>query len=147
MDFLDGITFHRFELEGWDLVQCLLIAFCFGSKICKEIRPPQPPENTPKPPKHFEYELYDYIFFLLSRTGFAKSLRETPVKRRRENEFGKKLFIHTHTHTHSHTHTCTHIHTHSLEKDFFFKFGFQISFFKFCFSNFFFQNYFLSLTE
>ena len=32
MDFLDGITFQRFDLEGWDLVQCLLISLCFGSE-------------------------------------------------------------------------------------------------------------------
>merc|ERR1712208_49002 len=29
MDFHDGISCQRFELEGWDLVQCLLISFCF----------------------------------------------------------------------------------------------------------------------
>ena len=51
MDFLDGITFQRFEVEGWDLVQCLLISFCFGSEILKKIRPPQPPKKTKKPPK------------------------------------------------------------------------------------------------
>ena len=51
MDFHDGITCQRFELEGWDLVQCLLISFCFGSEILKKIRPPQPPKKTKKPPK------------------------------------------------------------------------------------------------
>merc|ERR1712212_414922 len=48
MDFHDGISCQRFELEGWDLVQCLLISFCFGSEILKKIRPPQPPKKTPK---------------------------------------------------------------------------------------------------
>ena len=38
MDFLDGITLQRFELEGWDLVQCLLISFCFGFEILKTNR-------------------------------------------------------------------------------------------------------------
>ena len=51
MDFHDGISCQRFELEGWDLVQCLLISFCFGSEILKKIRPPQPPKKTKKPPK------------------------------------------------------------------------------------------------
>merc|ERR1712212_953840 len=48
MDFLDGITFQRFEVEGWDLVQCLLISFCLGSKILKRIGPPQPPKKKQK---------------------------------------------------------------------------------------------------
>ena len=96
----DYITFVNLELEIWNLVQYLLISFCLGSEILVQFGQPQPPKNTPKPPKHFEYELYDYIFFLLSRTGFAKSLREAPVKRRRENKFGKQLIIHTHTYTH-----------------------------------------------
>merc|ERR1712168_1728165 len=51
MDFLDGITFQRFELKGWGLVQCLLISFCFGSEILKKIGLPQLPKNAPKPPK------------------------------------------------------------------------------------------------
>ena len=46
MDFLDGITFHCFEVEGWDLVQCLPISFCLGSEILKTIGPPQPPKNS-----------------------------------------------------------------------------------------------------
>ena len=33
MDFHNGISCQRFELEGWGLVQCLLISFCFGSEI------------------------------------------------------------------------------------------------------------------
>jgi hypothetical protein len=37
MDFLNGITFQHFEVEGWDLVQCLLISFCMGSKILVKI--------------------------------------------------------------------------------------------------------------
>jgi hypothetical protein len=48
MDFRNGISCQRFELEGWDLVQCLLISFCFGSEILKEIRPPHPPKKTKK---------------------------------------------------------------------------------------------------
>ena len=51
MDFHNGITFQRFEVEGCDLVQCLLITFCFGSEILKKIRPPQPPKKLKKPPK------------------------------------------------------------------------------------------------
>ena len=30
MDFHDGISCQCFELEGWGLVQCLLLSFCFG---------------------------------------------------------------------------------------------------------------------
>ena len=48
MDFLDGITFQRFELEGWGLLMCLPISFCFGSEILKKIGPPQPLKKTPK---------------------------------------------------------------------------------------------------
>ena len=51
MDFHDGITCQRFELEGWDLVQCLLIPFCFGSEKLKKIGPPQPPKKKQKTPK------------------------------------------------------------------------------------------------
>ena len=51
MDFHDGISCQRFELEGWDLVQCLLISFCFGSEILKKIRPPEPQKKTKKPQK------------------------------------------------------------------------------------------------
>ena len=43
------------------MVQCLLISFCFGSEILVEIGPPLPPKNTPKPPKHFEYELMETL--------------------------------------------------------------------------------------
>ena len=59
MDFHDGISFQCFELEGWDLVQWLLISFCFGSKILVQFGQPQPPKNTPNPPKNFEYELQE----------------------------------------------------------------------------------------
>ena len=45
MDFLNGITFQRFEVEGWDLVKCLLISFCLGSEILKTIGPPHPPKT------------------------------------------------------------------------------------------------------
>ena len=38
----DYLTFVDLELEVWDLVQCLLISFCFGSKILKKIGLPQP---------------------------------------------------------------------------------------------------------
>merc|ERR1712212_1362923 len=51
MDFHDGISCQRFELEGWDLVHCLLISFCFGSEILKKIRPLEPPKKPKKPPK------------------------------------------------------------------------------------------------
>merc|ERR1712087_882512 len=46
MDFHDGISCQCFELEGWDLVQCLLIPFCFGSEIMKKHAPPQPPKKS-----------------------------------------------------------------------------------------------------
>ncbi len=48
MDFHDGITCQCFEVEGQDLVQCLLISFCFASEILKKIGPPQPPKKTQK---------------------------------------------------------------------------------------------------
>ena len=35
-------------LHFWDLVQCLLISFCFGSEILKKIGPPQPPKKPKK---------------------------------------------------------------------------------------------------
>ena len=38
-------------LEGWDLVQCLPISFCFGSEILKKIGPPRPPKKTKNPKK------------------------------------------------------------------------------------------------
>merc|ERR1712055_280749 len=71
MDFHDGITCQRFELEGWGLVQCLLISFCFGSEILKEIGPPQRQKNSKKNKKRlmdfcngitcqrFELEVWD----------------------------------------------------------------------------------------
>merc|ERR1712087_378496 len=61
----------------WDLVQCLLISFCFGSEILVQFGQPQPPKNTPKPPKHFEYELmetlrlYNFCRFGPRGLGFA----------------------------------------------------------------------------
>ena len=69
MDFLDGITFQRFEVEGWDLVQCLLISFCLGSEILKKIGPPQPPKKPQKPPKTLRiymnlWKLRDYVTFV-----------------------------------------------------------------------------------
>ena len=57
----DYITFVDLDLEVWDLVQCLLISFCFGSEILVQFGQPQPPKNTPKPPKHFEYELMETL--------------------------------------------------------------------------------------
>ena len=36
----DYITFVDLELDVWNLVQCLLISFCFGSEILVEIGPP-----------------------------------------------------------------------------------------------------------
>ena len=61
MDFHDGISCQCLQLEGQDLVQCLLISFCFGSEILVQFGHPQPPKNTPKPPKHFEYELTETL--------------------------------------------------------------------------------------
>ena len=57
----DYITSVNLELHFWDLVQCLLISFCFGSEILVQFGQPQPPKNTPKPPKHFEYELMETL--------------------------------------------------------------------------------------
>ena len=51
------ITFVDLELEVWDLVQCSLISFCLGSEILVQFGQPQPPKNTQKPLKQFEYEL------------------------------------------------------------------------------------------
>merc|ERR1712212_356474 len=51
MDFHNGISCQRFELEGWDLVHRLLISFCFGSEILKKIPPPQPPKKKKKKKK------------------------------------------------------------------------------------------------
>ena len=57
----DYLTSVNLELHFWDLVQCLLISFCFGSEILVQFGQPQPPKNTPKPPKHFEYELMETL--------------------------------------------------------------------------------------
>merc|ERR1712212_699182 len=48
MDFHDGISCQRFELEGWDLVHCLLISFCFGSEILKKTPPPKKKKKKKK---------------------------------------------------------------------------------------------------
>ena len=64
MDFHDGITCQRFELEGWDLVQCLLISFCFGSEILKEIGPPQPPKGKGNLPQKLASALVSAPTFL-----------------------------------------------------------------------------------
>ena len=45
----DGIIYVILELHFWDLVYCLLISFCFGSKILKKIGPPQPPKKPKNP--------------------------------------------------------------------------------------------------
>merc|ERR1712208_1723 len=86
MDFHDGITCQCFELEGWDLVQCLLISFCFGSKILKKIGPPQPPKKTKKKPKkdmdfhdgitcqRFELEGWDVVQCLLISFCFGSEI-------------------------------------------------------------------------
>ena len=55
------ITFVDLELEVWNLVQCLLISFCLGSENLVQLGLPQPPKNTPKPPKHSEYELMETL--------------------------------------------------------------------------------------
>merc|ERR1712055_543447 len=57
----DYVTFVDLELEVWNLVQWSLISFCFGSEILVQFGQPQPPKNTPKPPKHFEYELMETL--------------------------------------------------------------------------------------
>merc|ERR1712087_926620 len=46
----DYITYVILELHFWDLVQCLLISFCFGSEILKKNGPPQPPKKPKNPP-------------------------------------------------------------------------------------------------
>ena len=50
------ITIVDLELEVWDLVQLSLISFCFESDSLVQFGQPQPPENTQKTQKHFEYE-------------------------------------------------------------------------------------------
>merc|ERR1712055_526609 len=51
-ELCDGITFVILELHFWDLVHCLLISFCFGSKILKKNRTtPTPPKKTKNPKK------------------------------------------------------------------------------------------------
>ena len=57
----DYVTFVDLELEVWNLVQCLLISFCLGSENLVQLGLPQPPKNTPKPPKHSEYELMETL--------------------------------------------------------------------------------------
>ena len=57
----DYITFVDLELDVWNLVQCLLISFCLGSENLVQLGLPQPPKNTPKPPKHFKYELMETL--------------------------------------------------------------------------------------
>ena len=57
----DYITFVDLELDVWNLVQCLLISFCLGSENLVQLGLPQPPKNTPKPPKHSEYELMETL--------------------------------------------------------------------------------------
>merc|ERR1712212_551627 len=57
----DYVTFVDLELEVWNLVQPLLISFCLGSEYLVQLGLPQPPKNTPKPPKHFKYELMETL--------------------------------------------------------------------------------------
>merc|ERR1712087_808767 len=88
MDFHDGISCQRFKLEGWGLVQCLLISFCFGSEILKEIGPPQPQKNSKKPPKklmdfrngitcqRFELEVWDLVQCSLISFCFGSEILE-----------------------------------------------------------------------
>ena len=73
MDFHDEISCQRFELEGWDLVHCLLISFCFGSEILKKIRPPEPPKKTQKPQKKtYGFSRWDNLPTLwVRRLGFG----------------------------------------------------------------------------
>ena len=63
------VTFVILELHFWDLVQCLLISFCFGSEILKKIGPPQPPKIPQKPPKTLRiymnlWKLCDYVTYV-----------------------------------------------------------------------------------
>ena len=65
----DYITFVILELHFWDLVQCLLISFCFGSEILKKIGLPQPPKIPQKPPKTLRiymnlWKLCDYVTYV-----------------------------------------------------------------------------------
>merc|ERR1712212_1233087 len=73
MDFHNGISCQRFKLEGWGLVQCLLISFCFGSEIVKKIGPPQPPKKTKKPQKKtYGFSRWDILPMLIARRlGFG----------------------------------------------------------------------------
>ena len=73
MDFHNGISCQRFELEGWDLVHCLLISFCFGSEILKKIGPPQPQKKPKKPQKKtYGFSRWDILPMLIARRlGFG----------------------------------------------------------------------------
>ena len=65
-NLMSYVTSVNLELEVWNLVQCLLISFCFGSEILKL---PQPPKKTQKPPKTLRiymnlWKLCDYVTFV-----------------------------------------------------------------------------------
>merc|ERR1712208_52110 len=69
----DFVTFVILELHFWNLVQCLLISFCFGSEILKKIRPPQPPKKPKIPPKKtYGFSRWDNLPTLgVRRLGFG----------------------------------------------------------------------------
>ena len=59
MDFHDGITCQRFELEGWDLVQCLL-----DRSLCRDM------DLDPRiPPLFFQYH-YEMMFWPIRMSIF-----------------------------------------------------------------------------
>merc|ERR1712090_1153 len=69
----DYVTFVDLELEVWNLVQCLLISFCFGSEILVEIGQPQP-QKKPKNPqkKTYGFSRWDILPMLIARRlGFG----------------------------------------------------------------------------
>merc|ERR1712212_567773 len=69
----DGITSVILELLFWDLINCLLITFCFGSEILKKIGPPQPPKKTKKlQKKTYGFSRWDILPMLIARRlGFG----------------------------------------------------------------------------
>ena len=86
MDFHDGISCQRFKLEGWGLVQCLLISFCFGSEILKKIGPPQPPPKKKDMDfldgitfQRFELEGWDLVVFTNIILLWIRNFEENPT--------------------------------------------------------------------
>ena len=69
----DYITSVNLELHFWDLVQCLLISFCFGSETLKKIGSPQPlKKQKKKPKKTYGFSQWNILPMLwVRRLGFG----------------------------------------------------------------------------